>query len=103
MKITLSQTNLFAEKTVVTQSYNVPAKEGPVKVSFLAGLDKNSLKTNSIYMLRVIAGQYLRNQPLNQKDTQKFLQTMIDEIKIKRGVLSPELATMNSLHRRYFS
>ncbi len=102
-EITLEQGFLFTEKP--RQVKNLSKQASPYKsapnTTLLAGLDKTNLKTEGVYLLRVLANQHSRALPAAQAK-KGILKTIIDEIHLKQGKIPLELAVMNSLLRRHY-
>ena len=104
--ITIEQPSLFGgakEPKGSSSSYiKSTAFYKPVPdTTLLTGLDKTALKTEGVYLLRILANQYSRTFPAAQAK-KKLLKTVETEINLKKGELPIEVALMDSLLRRHF-
>ncbi len=104
--IILEQKSLFGgsekSKEVSQVQMKAPSFYKPaLNTTLLAGLDKTSLKTDGVYLLRVLANQYNRTFPVVQAK-KKLAKAIEAEINIKKGVVPIEVALMDALLRRNF-
>jgi hypothetical protein len=83
-------------------SFKTTASYKPApNTTLLAGLDKVTLKTEGVYLLRTLINQYSRTFPAAQVK-KKLVKTIESEINIKKGVVPIEVALMDALLRRHF-
>jgi hypothetical protein len=95
MKPKIHQGALFKETAHKTPA-PLPAKtyKVPPNLSLVGGLNESALKTDSVYMLRILAAQGIRSLP-HEKAKKDLIQTIQAEICLKQGKLPPELILKN--------
>ena len=100
----IEQGNLFGS-TPSTVKQAAPATpktttyKNPPNTTLLGGLDEATLKAESVYLLRVLANQYIRAFP-NAEAKKKFIHTVKAEMKLKQGILESTLLLRDSLLKR---
>lgn len=104
--IPIEQKSLFSnsQKTHKVSSFlsQSPSNYKPAPdVSLTAGLNKATLKTDGVYLLRVLANQYNRTLPASSAK-KKLLNTVETEINIKKGKIPIEIALMDALLKKHF-
>ncbi len=99
----IEQQSLFPEKSSSSKESPKPVtsyKSAP-NTTLIAGLDKTTLKTDGIYLLRVLANQSSRTLPAAQSK-RDLLKIICTEIRIKQGSLPLELAVLDRLLGRHY-
>ncbi|MCX7337920.1 MAG: hypothetical protein NTX76_01375 [Alphaproteobacteria bacterium] len=104
MTIIAVQKSLFGDKAPGNKEsapvFTKSAAHKPMpNLTLMAGLDKSNLRSESVYYLRILMGQYVRSisSVVAQK---KFLKTIRAEIKLKQGRATPETLLMDALIQR---
>ena len=99
----IEQGDLFGSKTSAVKPTAATPKttsyKNPPNTTLLGGLDEAALKAESVYLLRVLANQYIRAFP-NAEAKKKFIHTVKAEMKLKQGILEPTLLLRDSLLKR---
>lgn len=81
MNLPFDQKSLFSlEKERKQPELQKPEPKSRPEISLLAGLDKTALQADSVYTLRVLANQHLRNN-----NYANFAETIGCEMSIKSG------------------
>lgn len=66
-------------------------------------LDSKDVKQNFMYMLRILLNSHNRDIS-NSENQHQFVETLVHEIKIKKGLMEPEVAVrtsaLNSIRRK---
>lgn len=89
------QIELFSQPKAATTPPlpSTDAKKPFVPVQIMA-LESAEIKNNFMYMLRILINNH--NRSLHQTESQdQFVSTLINEIKIKKGLLEPDIAVRN--------
>jgi hypothetical protein len=99
----ITQKNLFGGEVQLNAPQVKEAKTSAPRqfpdLNIASALNKVQANADAVFWLRILQGQYSRSlNPQNKKD---YIQTIKDEISIKRGEFTAELAIKNSLLRRF--
>lgn len=91
-QVDMFQTSLIQKTSTENKT---PAKQKPpfIPVQTMA-LDEHDIKNNFMYMIRILLNnsQKAISTPKGQED---YLETLIHEMKIKKGLIAPAIAVRN--------
>ncbi len=99
MKHKIEQGFLFPEAKKAPLAIPQKAYRAPPNLTLAGGLNDAAVKADSVYWLRILAGQCVRALP-HQKAKKELLETVGGEISLKQGRLPPELVVKNMLMKK---